>query len=252
MEFRKVFDTIPDKFDKWRPRYCTEVFTDIIQYSKLDPNKKVLEIGPGTGQATEPILKTGCNYLGIELGEHLAEFTRNKYKKYENLHIVNVDFETYDFGDQKFDLIYSAATIQWIPEQIGFPRVSSLSNNGTTIAMMMTQTDERKSNEELYLKIQNVYDKYYHPEVEYTCHLNYENIQNYGFTDFESRNYHTQRIFTADEYVSYIGTHCTHIRLKEPDKSKFYNGIKEAIHEYGNKITLDDTIILYLARKKSA
>jgi hypothetical protein len=69
MEFRKVFDSIPEQFDKWRPRYCEEVFSDVIQYAKLDTDKIVLEIGPGTGQATEPILKTGCSYLAIELGE---------------------------------------------------------------------------------------------------------------------------------------------------------------------------------------
>lgn len=63
MKFRKVFDTIPEKFDKWRPRYCDEVFADVIKHSQLNSEKSALEIGPGTGQATEPILKTGCNYL---------------------------------------------------------------------------------------------------------------------------------------------------------------------------------------------
>lgn len=60
MELRKVFDRIPEQFDKWRPRYCEEVFADVIQYANLDAAKTVLEIGPGTGQATEPILQTGC------------------------------------------------------------------------------------------------------------------------------------------------------------------------------------------------
>ena len=71
MEFRKGFDRIPDDFDKGRLRYCDEAFADIIQYAELSPEKSVLEIGPGTGQATEPILKTGCNYLAIELGNIL-------------------------------------------------------------------------------------------------------------------------------------------------------------------------------------
>ena len=118
MDFRKVFDAIPEQFDRWRPRYCEQLFSDIIEYSKMGPSKKALEIGPGTGQATEPILKTGCRYLGIELGEHLADYTRNKYSNYANFHIVNADFETYDFGNEAFDFIYSDATIQWIPEDI--------------------------------------------------------------------------------------------------------------------------------------
>jgi len=34
MDFRKVFDCIPEEFDKWRPRYCDELFADVIEYSK--------------------------------------------------------------------------------------------------------------------------------------------------------------------------------------------------------------------------
>ena len=77
MEFRKVFDTIPEKFDKWRPQYCKEAFDCIINQAAIDSSKSVLEIGPGTGQATEPILKTNCDYLAIELGEKLYRFMIN-------------------------------------------------------------------------------------------------------------------------------------------------------------------------------
>lgn len=189
MEFRKVFDTIPEKFDKWRPRYCDEVFTDVIKHSQLDSRKSALEIGPGTGQATEPILKTGCNYLAIELGEHLAKYTKNKFKSYNNFHIINGDFETNDFGQQKFDLVYSAATIQWIPEQIGFSRAFDLLKSGGTFAMMLVKSDYRTPNEALYNKIQEVYDEYFHPETSYTQNLAYKNVVNYGFIDFEGREY---------------------------------------------------------------
>ena len=79
MEFRKVFDTIPEQFDKYRPRYSAELFADLIEYAEIGPGKSVLELGPGTGQATDPILNTGCNYNAIELGENLFEMMKRKY-----------------------------------------------------------------------------------------------------------------------------------------------------------------------------
>lgn len=249
MEFRRIFDTIPEQFDKWRPHYCTAAFADIIQCSSLDSGKSALEIGPGTGQATEPILKTGCAYLAIELGEHLAEYTKKKFNSYPNFHLVNADFETYDFGAQRFDLIYSAAAIQWIPEQIGFQRSYDLLKSGGTFAMMFLQGDFRTPNEALYNKIEAVYAKYFHPEMPYTQKLAYENVVNYGFVDLERREYHSRREYTADEYVSYLGTHSDHIVLKEPEKSKFYSGIRSAILEDGNRLVFHDTIVLYLAKK---
>ena len=61
MEFRRIFDTIPEQFDRFRPKYSGELFEYLINFAQLGPEKKVLEIGPGTGQATDPILKTGCD-----------------------------------------------------------------------------------------------------------------------------------------------------------------------------------------------
>lgn len=189
MDFRKTFDRIPDQFDKWRPRYCDELFRDIIEYANIGPGKSVLEIGPGTGQATEPFLKTGCDYLAIELGEHFVDFTKKKFGTYENFHIVNDDFETHDFGERKFDLVFSAATIQWIPEEIGFPKVFNLLKNGGALAMFMTYTDEKTSNGSLYDEIQKVYDEHFHVETKYTCSLNYDNVVNYGFVDLNYRDW---------------------------------------------------------------
>ena len=154
MEFRKVFDTIPGQFDKYRPRYSAELFADLIEYAGIGSEKTVLELGPGTGQATDPILNTGCDYHAIELGEHLAEMMKCKYGEFPNFHIVNDDFITHDFGSQKFDMIYSAATIQWIPEEIAFSKTFDLLKPGGTLAMMLTKGDYKTPNEELYNKIQ--------------------------------------------------------------------------------------------------
>ena len=250
MEFRKVFDTIPEQFDKYRCRYSEELFAKLITYVGLSPEKSVLELGPGTGQATDPILNTGCDYNAIELGEHLYEMMKRKYDQHPNFHIVNDDFITHDFGAQKFDLIYSAATIQWIPEEVAFEKTFELLKPGGILAMMLLHGDYKTPNEELYNKIQQVYDQYFKPETVYTHgSFQYANATNYGYTDFEKYEFYGKREFTADEYVAYCGTHCDHIVIPEPYKSKFFNGLREAVLEAGNKLVANETYILYLAKK---
>lgn len=249
MDFRKVFNEIPEEFDKWRPRYRGELFTDIIGYADVCPGKTVLEIGPGTGQATEPFLRTGCSYLAIELGEVFTERMKSNFEHYNNFSIINADFETHDFCGEKFDLVFSAATIQWIPEKIGFPKVFSLLKSGGTFAMFMTRTDYKTPNAALYDKIQEVYAEYFFPEIPYTCKLVYENVVNYGFTNYSYREYKSTRELYSEDYTSLISTHADHIMLREPYKTNFYGGIKAAIREAGDKITLNDTIALYLVKK---
>ena len=250
MEFRKIFDTIPEQFDKYRPTYSPALFESLIDYASIGPGKNVLEIGPGTGQATDPILKTGCNYNAIELGEHLYEKMKSKYGSYKNFHIVNDDFITHNFGNQKFDMIYSAATIQWIPEDIAFSKTYDLLAPDGTLAMMITQAEYRSTNEELFQNIQKIYDTYFKPETPYTHGVfHYDNAPNYGYKNFERREFYGERTFTADEYVAFCGTHCDHMVIPEPYKTKFFQGLHDSVVDAGNKIVFKDTYVLYLTKK---
>ncbi len=250
MELRKVFDTIPEQFDRYRPRYSAELFAELIQYAKIGPGKSVLELGPGTGQATEPILNTGCDYHAIELGENLCAMMRRKYSQRPNFSIVNGDFITHDFGKQQFDMIYSAATIQWIPEEIAFSKTFDLLRPGGTLAMMLTRGDYRTPNEALYQKIQQVYSESFKPDLPYMHgSFRYANAPDYGYVDFEKREFYGRRELTADEYVSFCGTHCDHIVIPEPYKTKFFAGLRQAVLEAGNKVVFNDTFVLYLTKK---
>lgn len=253
MDFRKVFDSIPEQFDEWRPRYCDELFADLIEYAKLDSDKTVLEVGPGTGQATEPILKTGCSYLAIELGENFTGFMKSRFGSYKNFQIINADFEEYTFGSNRFDLVYSAAAFQWIPEKIGYSKAFDILKSNGTFAMFMMRPDIQPgggyTDEPLYNKIQEVYAKFFRPETEYKCKLDYDSRDKYGFVNLDRREYLKTREYNADEYVSLIGTHADHITLQEPNRTKFYEGIREVIFNSGNKITLYDKITIYLAKK---
>ena len=250
MDFRKVYDTIPEQFDRWRPRYCRELFDTVIGEARIGVSAAVLEIGPGTGQATEPFLRTGCDYLGVELGENFAAWDREKFGAYRNFHIVNADFETFDFGARRFDLVFSAATIQWIPKRTAFPKVFGLLKSGGTLVMFMTRTDEKTPNGALYDEIQQVYDAHFYVDASYHCRMNYENAVNYGFTNFRYRDWKENVVYTADEYVAYLAaTQIGHITLREPYKTAFYEGVRAAVRRHGDRITLSNTIALYLAQK---
>ena len=250
MEFRLIFDTIPEQFDRCRPRYCAELFRDLAEVAGLGPQASALEIGPGTGQATEPVLDTGCSYQAIELGANLCDMMKQKFGSRSNFSIINDDFITHDFQGQQFDLIYSAATIQWIPEEIAFSKTFSLLKPGGMLAMMLTLSDFRTPNEELYQRLQQVYSSYFKPETRYSHgSFGYTNAPAYGFEAVEKREYSGRREFTADEYADYCGTHCDHLTIPEPYCTPFFSGLRQAVREAGNRIVFLDTHVLYLARK---
>ena len=116
--------------------------------------------------------------------------------------------------------------------------------------MMITSSEYKTPNEKLYQNIQKFYDEYFKPETPYTHgKFHYDNATSYGYTNFERRDFYGQRQMTADEYVAFSGTHCDHMVIPEPYKTKFFQGLHDAVMNAGNKIVFNDTYILYLARK---
>ena len=250
MEFRRIFDTIPDQFDRYRTRYSKELFAYLIEHSKIDFRKNVLELGPGTGQATDPVLETGCAYYGIELGDNFARMLNVKYGDRRNFHLIHDDFITHDFRGREFDLIYSAATIQWIPEEIAFVKTFDLLNPGGMLAMFQTRGDYETPNPALFRRIQQVYAEYFKPVTCYTHgSFKYENAMNYGYVDFQRHEFLGARIYDADTYVAYCGTHCDHIVIPEPDRSRFFSELRKAVMDFGNRVEFRDTHILMTVKK---
>lgn len=246
---RLVFDSIPEKFDRWRVRYDPQLFEHIIKVTGLGPGKSCLEIGPGTGQASDFAVKSGCDYLAIELGSHLADKMREKYSDYPNFHIVNADFETYDFGPKKFDLIYSAATIQWIKEDIAYRRVTELLKDGGYLAMCLMKSEYQSEDPELYDEIQKVYDECFVTDQPYDQHFDYMNGEKYGLKFVEQRSWSGRREYTADEHNEYLGTHSTHIAIKDECREPFFGGVRDAVLRHGNRVVFHDDYVLYLYRK---
>ena len=72
-EGRRVFGTDPETYDRARPGHAERVYEILVERCGLGPGTSVLEVGPGTGQATRRLLELGADPLvAIEPNEDLA------------------------------------------------------------------------------------------------------------------------------------------------------------------------------------
>lgn len=255
MKKRRSFNEDAANYDKWRPGYPDGVFEEVVRYSGIGPGKRALEIGIGTGQATGPILKTGCAVTAVELGENLAAYVKEKFRESMNLTVQNLPFEDFEEPDGSFDLIYSATAFHWIPEEIGFPKVFRLLKSGGTLALWWNRPLPAGP-EELRQEIQRVYDRYRpeiarRPDEDKTSLYRKirETVLSHGFTEPEFRLYRAERTFQADGYVQLLNTYSDHRTAALQAREAFESGIRQAILSHGNRITISDSIDLYLARK---
>ena len=64
-----------------------QVIEQILKVADPRTGERILEIGPGRGALTYPLLLSGCRVLAVEVDENLA----NKLKPSENLRVVVQD-----------------------------------------------------------------------------------------------------------------------------------------------------------------
>ena len=254
MDIRFVFDKNPENYDKWRPIYLPEVFKDIISYAGITDKKQVIEIGIGTGQATEPFLKTGCKIIAIELGKNLSEFSKEKFKGYNNFKIENISFEDYEGEINSTDLIYSASAFHWIAKETGYKKAFSLLKSGGTLALFRNTPSAGSACDTLHQDIQKIYQKYM-PDSKHPGNkkINYDNIgdeiQKYGFENLIVKQYYNTRNFNSENYIRLLNTYSDHIILPSDIKTRFETEIKKSIENNGDFICIHDTIDLYLSQK---
>ena len=255
-----TFDTVASAYEKFRPVYTDELYKMIFDYIALNDSCYAAEVGIGGGQATLPILKTGCHLTAVEYGEEFTKLCKEKFKEYRNFSIITNKFEDTNFLDDTYDLVYSASAFPWVPESIGYKKVFSMLKSGGAFARFANHPYRDKGNLPLSEEMDRIYAEYYYKfynkKQEVPTEYSEEQAlrrakiaEKYGFVDIKYALFYRTRTFSANEYSTLLGTYSDHIAIEESIRKEFFSKIEEAINSHGGSITVYDTIDLQLARK---
>jgi SAM-dependent methyltransferase len=251
-----TFNTEAEKYEKMRPGYVPELYVDVFEYIPIDGTSSVVEVGIGGGQATLPILKTGCRLTAVEYGGNLAELCRRKFKGYPNFSAITAKFEDFECDSDSCDLVFSASAFHWIPEEVGYPKVFQMLKSGGAFARFANHPYKDKGRKEIHEALQRIYSVYMPGSLgsneygEEDAKRRADIARKYGFVDIDYKLYHRTRSFTAKEYTLLLGTYSDHIAIEENTRKQFFSEIEKAIDDLGGQITIYDTIDLQLARKQ--
>ena len=255
-----TFDTVATIYEKLRPGYTDELYRMLFKYIAIDNSSHVVEVGIGGGQATLPILKTGCILTAVEYGQKFSKLCEKKFEEYKNFSVITEKFENVSFPNSQYDLVYSASAFHWVLEDIGYSKVYDMLKHGGAFARFANHPYRDKGNPILSAEIDKIYSRYYceyygkdiKAETEYSEEQAIQRAQiaeKYGFVDIRHAMFYRTRTFSAKEYIELLGTYSDHIAIEEKIRTEFFAKIEETINQYGGKFTIYDTIDLQLARK---
>jgi SAM-dependent methyltransferase len=160
IDLRRTFDEVAAVYNEIRPTYPDELFTELVRSSGITIDSRLLEIGPGTGQATRSLAKFGFDITGIELGASLASIAATELKGYANVKIVAGSFEEVELQPGSFDLIYAATAFHWIDPAVKYVRSHELLKTGGHLAIIHTNHVSDEKGDAFLTIAQPIYEQY--------------------------------------------------------------------------------------------
>ncbi len=123
-------------YDRCRPRYPESVFDDIVDVVGLGDGDSVIEIGAGTGIATEPLVDRGLRVTAVEPAAELAEVAQAKLG--ERARFVNDRFEScWSFSPARLVAAFNAW--HWVDAGVAVDLVARLLEPDGALALVWTE-----------------------------------------------------------------------------------------------------------------
>ena len=98
----------------------------------------MLEIGPGTGQATRPLAERQFEVTAVEIGPNLAALARSKLAGFPNVKVHVAAFEDWPLPAEPFDAVVSASAFHWLDPEVVVNKVAAALRSGGSLAVIGT------------------------------------------------------------------------------------------------------------------
>ena len=238
---RGIFDSDADLYDRARPDYPPELFADLVRLTGLDATSSVIEIGPGTGQATRGLLATGATVTAVEIGANLAA---RLAANLPDVTVVNAAFEDWT-PPSPVDLVTSFTAWHWVDPAVRAQRVRAALLPDGQLATVTT-AHVRGGSVDFFDRAQEAYlrwdpatdpDERLLPAEDIAPTID-EIDTSALFGPATRRRYVRDIEYTADTYLDVLGTYSGHRALSDQARTGLLGDLRALIdNDNGGVIT---------------
>jgi len=261
-ELHRSFDEVAELYDAARPTYPAEL-VDAVSAVLLGTQKRILEIGCGTGQATLPFAREGCRMTALEPGRRLALLAAKNLAAFPQVNIQNLTFEDWPALEGQYDLVMSATAFHWVAPEVRYVKSAQVLTDKGWLALFWNSEagDESAAGQQ----IQAAYDKHMpsNPAHPYATHhpTGHNQQQGAGISRWQQeidqshlfRGVSTMQLpwakwYTTEQYLQLLETYSDHRALPPETKRRLFDGIAEALAQNGGGRSKPYLTTLYLAQ----
>lgn len=242
------FGAVAQVYDAHRPRYPAQLIDDLLVQSP----RRVLDVGAGTGIASQQLLERGVNVLAVEPDPRMAAVARRK-----GVPVELGTFESWHPAQRRFDLVIFGQSFHWVTPDIALPKVHRLLTDGGRLALVWNRLVPTHPTRR---DLAEIYRDYMDPgsplvdgssngpiDTEHRTDELIESITARGFT-VEERTYPRHAHYSTQRWIDLAFTYSSHLILADEKASQLRARLAERIGSAGVSVG-GDTLLILATRK---
>jgi SAM-dependent methyltransferase len=127
---RNIFNDFALEYFTYRPYLPRDFGARLVETLELQSPASLLEIGCGTGQATEAFSNFPFRLVALDLGPALLDYAKRRDFGKLAVEFVCSSFEAFDSKRESFDLVFSSMAIHWVETTVAYAKAAALLRPG--------------------------------------------------------------------------------------------------------------------------
>lgn len=235
------------------------MFKDLAAIAGLKRGARVLEIGPGTGQATRPLAERQFEVTAIEIGPNLAELARTRLAAFPNVRVEVAAFEDWPLPAEPFDAVVSASAFHWLDPEVVVNKVAAALRPGGSLAVIGTHHIDGGTTP-FFIDAQVCYERWTRvapgfrlpTAADIPREEGGDVLRSDAFDPAVFRRYEWEREYSAPDYVALQSTYSEIRALEERTRESLLDCIATLMNDrYGGQIQKRYINQLMIARRRA-
>ena len=244
------FDKSADYYDRFRPSYPEELIDCIISKTGVVSNSRILEIGAGSGKATELFVNKGLNMYCIEPGEKLSAAGEKKFSHTGRVKYSTCRLEEWEEIVEHFDLAISAQAFHWVPKPLGFQKCANALKTNGYIGLFWNLYLTHNEPVDVELADTGMLLLQSEESCEERIKSHIEEIRSSScFAEPMVYKFPWCQRYTVEEYIGFMKTGNQYLAASESEKQAAEVKVTDIINRNGGFIVRHYLCVLFLAQK---
>lgn len=257
---RHFFGSDPETYDAARPGHADGVYDLLRDRCGLRPGTEVLEVGPGTGQATRRLLELGADPLvAIEPDPGLAGYLRAALG--DRVELRPATLEDAELESSAFDLATAASSFHWVEEDAGLAKLRDALRPGGWVAIWWTSYGNEAVSDRFRLAVDPLLEDLPHspsgasegrPSFSRDAEKRLAALARAGFEQLGHEELHWSREWDAQGIRGLFSTFSPLSALEPGRREEILDSVARiAETEFGGRVERELITSIYTARKPS-